>query len=514
MIRALAACALALAAAIPAACTGQAAGGGNASGGGAAAASADPTAVATTEGPVTGERRADGTIAFRGIPYARPPVGPLRWKAPQPIRWTVPRAATDWAPACAQADYGEWNRWAATHGSEDCLYLNVRTPSLKPDKPLPVMVWIHGGGNRAGVGNDVIESTLPGRGIVVVSFNYRLGALGFLSHPALSAESPAHASGNYGLMDQQAALRWVKANIARFGGDPARITIFGESAGGQDVGLQTLLPASRGLFARAIEESGTPGFGVPPRTLAQGEELGRRLLALAGAPEGVDAAALRRLPLAAILKANDSVHVPTLGDDSFIWLQMTVDGVVLPDTPARLLASNRGAVPLIIGSNIHEFTTGDIGRDAHAVITTTFGAEAPAVLAYYGLDKPGPVSVGKALDIGTDLIFRCPADVVARTRAAGGAPVWVYIFDHVGPDGTPVNHASEIPSMMMGGTGGAAPLQAFWANFARTGDPNAPGLPDWPRFSTARRLVMHFGQDNAEAMPEPAGAVCSRASLP
>lgn len=470
--------------------------------------------VTTNAGPVTGTRQDDGSVAFRGIPYAQPPVGPLRWKPPQPIRWTSPRTAATFGAPCAQGDYGEWNRPSAQGGSEDCLYLNVRTPSLKPAKPLPVMVWIHGGGNRGGNGNDVISSSFADRGMVVVSFNYRLGAFGFMSHPALSAESPTHASGNYGLMDQQAALRWVKANIARFGGDPSRITIFGESAGGQDVGLQTLLPANRGLFARAIEESGTPGFGVPSRTLTQGEELGERLVELAGAPANADAAALRRLPVAAIIKANDTVHVPTLGDDSFIWLQMTVDGAVLPDTPANLLARDANPVPLIIGTNIHEFTTADIARDPRAVIAATFGTNAPQVIAHYGLDQPGPVSSDKALDIATDLIFRCPAHVVARTRAKHGKPVWVYQYGHVGPDGKPVSHASEIVAMMHGGTGGAAPLQAFWANFAKTGNPNGPGLPDWPAFSGTRRSVMHFGQDVAAAKVEPADPVCSLTTLP
>lgn len=315
-------------------------------------------------------------------------------------------------------------------------------------------------------------------------------------------------------MDQQAALRWVKANIARFGGDPARITIFGESAGGQDVGLQTLLPASRGLFARAIEESGTPGFGVPARTLAQGEELGKRLTELAGAPADADADALRRLPVAAIIKANDTVHVPTLGDDSFIWLQITVDGAVVPDTPARLLARDASPVPLIIGTNSHEFTTADIQRDARAVITSTFGATAPQVMRHYGLDRPGPVTDAQALDIATDLIFRCPAEHVARTRSASGARVWVYRYDHVGPDGKPVSHASEIGAMMHGGTGGAAPLQRFWTNFAKAGNPNAPGLPDWPEFSETRVSVMQFGQDAAKARTQTADPVCRLTTLP
>ncbi len=201
----------------------------------------------------------DGRALFRGIPFAAPPIGRLRWHAPvPPARWQGIRDASRSAPACLQIDYG-WNHTAAANQSEDCLYLDVGTPSVAPSAPLPVMVWIHGGGNRGGSGAGTVESRIVQRGIVLVSIQYRLSALGFLSHPALGTHS-----GNYALMDQQAALRWVRENIAKFGGDPDNVTLFGESAGAQDVGLQMLLPGARSLFAKAIEESGTPGFGLPP----------------------------------------------------------------------------------------------------------------------------------------------------------------------------------------------------------------------------------------------------------
>ncbi|WBO21284.1 carboxylesterase/lipase family protein [Sphingomonas abietis] len=468
-------------------------------------------AVMTSEGPLVGAREADGSIAFRGIPYARPPVGPLRWKPPQPIRWSAPRAAIKAGSACPQSDYGVWNRKDAIAGREDCLTLELRTPTLTPARPLPVMVWIHGGGNRGGSGMGNIDSDLVSHGVVLVDLNYRLGALGFLSHPALSAESPRRASGNYGLMDQQAALRWVKANIARFGGDPARITIFGESAGGQDVGIQRLLPANRGLFAGAIEQSGSPAFGVPTRSLAEAEALGERLARLAGAPADADAATMRSLPVAALLRAGDAVHVPSVGDDSFVWLQMTVDGVVLPDTPSRLLAKAANPAPLIIGTNLHEFTPTDIKGDARAVIRQRFGKDGPTVFAHYGLSKPGPVSEDRALDIATDLIFRCPSEVVARTRSGG--PAWMYRFDHADADGTPVTHGSDIGSVMHRGTGGAATMQDYWLAFARTGRPEAAGLPAWPRFAASRRMVLHFGQD-ATAVREATDPVCPLTRTP
>jgi len=217
----------------------------------------------------------DGSVVFRGIPFAAPPVGERRWKPPQPVEpWDGVRDTLEEAPTCPQPDQG-WNAFAMKSMSEDCLYLNVRRPDLSPDAPLPVMVWIHGGGNVAGGAADVIEGSVHKRGVALVSSQYRLGALGFMAHPAFAAESSEGASGNYALMDDQAALRWVQKNIARFGGDPGNVTIFGESAGGQHVGMHLLSPGSRGLFHRAIEESGTSNFGAATRSLKDAEEIGR-----------------------------------------------------------------------------------------------------------------------------------------------------------------------------------------------------------------------------------------------
>ena len=469
--------------------------------------------VATSAGPIVGTQETDGSVAFRGVPYAQPPIGSLRWMPPQPIRWTDPRPATTPGRACPQSDYGSWNRHDAQTGVEDCLTLELRTPSLHPDHPLPVMVWIHGGGNRGGSGVGAIASDLVSHDIVLVDFNYRLGALGFLSHSALSAEAPTHGSGNYGLMDQQAALRWVQANIARFGGDPTQVTIFGESAGAQDVGLQLLIPSSRGLFARAIAESGTPAFGVPSRSLGQAETLGERLVRLAGAPPGADAAALRRLSVAALLKAADTVHEPSLGDDSFLWLQITADGALLPTSPERLLATNRNPAPLVIGTNAQEFTTADIRGDARGVIRQRFGRDTPMVLAHYGITPTGPVPDAQTLRLATDLVFRCPAEVVARDRGANGQATWVYRFDHQGADGRPVVHGSEIESVLRKGTGGAAAMQDHWLAFARTGAPEAPGLLAWPRFRADKRAVMLFGQAAAAVRGE-ADPICPLTHMP
>ncbi|MCJ2184961.1 carboxylesterase family protein, partial [Novosphingobium sp. 1949] len=250
--------------------------------GAGASTSAEDTAgpyVQTADGTLEGVIASDGRATFLAIPFAAPPTGTRRWAPPvPPARWSGVRPAKTPAPACMQIDYG-WNHAAAANQSEDCLYLDVTTPTLHPAAPLPVMVWVHGGGNRGGSGAGTVQSPLVARGVVLVSVQYRLSALGFLSHKALGPHS-----GNYGLMDQQAALRWVRANIARFGGDPANVTLFGESAGAQDVGLQLLAPGARGLFAKAIEQSGTPGFGLPPRSLAQNEALGAQIARAAGAP--------------------------------------------------------------------------------------------------------------------------------------------------------------------------------------------------------------------------------------
>jgi para-nitrobenzyl esterase len=212
--------------------------------------------VAVTGGAVSGERQGQGAV-FLGVPFARPPIGDLRWRPPQPLRWTGERAASAAGPACLQAPLG-WNDKDAARSSEDCLYLDVSTPALDATARRPVMVWIHGGANWAGSGDGVVRSRLARQGVVVVSVQYRLGVFGFLSHPALTAEGGG-ASGNYALMDLVAALRWVRTNIAAFGGDPDNVTLFGHSAGAQDVGLLLVSPSSQGLFAKAVEQSGTAG---------------------------------------------------------------------------------------------------------------------------------------------------------------------------------------------------------------------------------------------------------------
>ena len=473
--------------------------------------------VSTDHGAVRGEVTADGRQLYRGIPYAAPPTGPLRWKPPQPVRaWKTTRDATVSAPSCPQVDRG-WNTKAATFASEDCLYLEVGTPDPKPARPLPVMVWIHGGSNYAGGGAGTIQSGMVPKGVVLVSIQYRLGALGFLSHPALTREGGG-ASGNYGLMDQQAALRWVRANIAAFGGDPANVTLFGESAGAMDVGLHLLSPGSRGLFAKAIEESGTPGFGTAPRSLAENERLGTMIAAKAGIAQ--TAAALRALPVAKLIAATEAVNVPGLADKSFIWLQAIVDGRVLTETPAATLAKGGNPAPLIVGSNARELTLhGGLSRAGEA-IADAFGSNAALARKAYGIDAI-PVADPRMGDLdlilSNDINFRCPMTVVAAARARAGQPVWQYQFDYTAPDAKPVTHGSEIRYVMAGSDDlepSAPPMQAYWLAFARTGDPNAPGLPAWKRYDLASRTYLGFVNGGPQPGNDLRGTVCDLRTAP
>jgi para-nitrobenzyl esterase len=471
-----------------------------------------------TGGIVHGVELADGGTIFRGIPYAQPPVGELRWKPPAPvIPWQGVRQATISGPPCIQRSY-DWNAMDAKNGREDCLYLDVRSPPHAAMARLPVMVWIHGGANRAGSGFGYIDSAIADRGVVLVTLQHRLGIFGFMSLAALTAESGRGASGNYGLMDQIAVLRWVKENIAQFGGDPNNVTLFGHSAGSQDVGLLMLSPLAQGLFQKAIMESGTTGFGLPPRSLAQNEKLGEELQTLMGIPAGpAGLAALRAAPGEALLDATDKLH-PPIEDDSFIWLQAVVDGWVIPDAPANLLTSMHSAVPLIIGNSAQELSLHGGLKNARHWVEATYGVHAREALALYGVDGPGmrqddPVLGDVAKQIATDTTFRCPASWVADRVEAAGAPVWRYQLDVDKPGSKEeVHHGSELSFVFDKQPVGVSPaqwppLQAYWTNFAKTGDPNGEGLAIWPRYGTAANFL-EFTPEGPRAGAKLRGPFC------
>lgn len=439
--------------------------------------SAHAQTVPVTGGTVRGSEWSGGGYLFRGIPFAAPPLGPLRWKPPQPaISWKGVRDATAQPASCIQNDQG-WNHSDFVIGNEDCLTLDVRTPSLTGK--LPVLVWIHGGSNRAGGPNDIVLSDV-GKQVVIVGVRYRLGIFGFLSHPALTGEQGA--SGNYGIMDQVAALRWVHDNIAKFGGDPGNVTIAGESAGSQDVSLLLAAPAARGLFEKAIMESGTPGFGMPFRPLKEAERLGMQADDLLKAGGSIEK--MRAMSLAALLAVDLKLHDDAMVSDSMTWLRTTVDGKLFPTDP-RTLLEQAPPRPMILGSNKVEFGSDREQRDA--LIAKAFGPNEAAARAYYRADQASPPDDPRlgSLDeqIGTDVTFRCPAEHLAQLLAAKGAPVWRYEFD-AAPGGGKTSHAAEISYAF--GDLSFAPgqsLKPYWIAFIRSGNPNSAGLPQWPDFT-------------------------------
>lgn len=465
----------------------------------AAPALAEPTRIATPSGVLVGERRADGSAAFLGVPFAKPPVGDLRWKPPQPLAASSnERPALKSGPACLQTSRG-WNAADAARASEDCLYLDIRVPKHAPGARLPVMVWVHGGANHAGSGAGTVESSLVDQGVVLVSVQYRLGVFGFLSHPGLTREQGG-ASGNYALMDLIAALRWVHDDIATFGGDPDNVTLFGHSAGGQDVGLVMLSPKARGLFARGILQSGSPGFGFAPRSLKQNEAIGLKLAKGVGARTLAD---LRGVSGPDLLKAAETLKAP-IDDQGFIWTQAVVDGAVLPLAPERLLA-DPAVKPMIVGSSAREIALfGGDPKRARAWVKATFGGRSRQVLTLYGLDRDplpaaDPLRGDAVLQLATDRMFRCPAAFVAAQRWKAGGKAWRYELAVAPPGQANVGHGSELTNVFDRPVPGRPPMQAYWAAFARDGDPNAPGLPPWPAEDGAgRRLV--FAADGPTAV--------------
>jgi len=462
-----------------------------------------------------------GSAVFRGIPFAQPPVESLRWKPPQPV--TVPPGifqAIQPAAACLQAYVG-WNRADAERSAEDCLYLDIRTPRPNRKARLPVLVWIHGGANWGGSPGGQLDSGLADRGIVVVTLQYRLGIFGFLSHPQLTRESPHGSSGNYGLMDQIAALEWVKRNIAAFGGDPASVTIAGHSAGGQDVGLLLLSPRARGLFARAIQQSGTAGFGLPARSLEQNESIGVAFAELAGVPHNdsqIDA--LRTVDGHKLLDAQMLLESPTLADNSFMFLQTVIDGWIVTAAPADLLRNGKSArVPLLIGNAAQEFMLYGGESAVRRGVTRIFGRSADQALSLYGLQDgwqppDDPILGSTAMQVAADDTFRCPAEFTAATHAASGQRVWRFQMEHAAPGQARIDHGAEITFIFDNrplnvAVDGVRPLlQSYWVNYILHGDPNGPGLPQWPSYG-GKRAYLAFTQTGPEARTALRAPICA-----
>lgn len=476
-----------------------------------------PMAV-TTRGPVLGVAL-DGIHRFYGVPYAAPPVGPLRWRAPEPAAaWSTPRDASRKGPACPQP---AGILAGGSDTDEDCLSLNLWAPAARAAAPWPVMVFIHGGGFSAGTGSDgqFDGPELARRGAVVVTFNYRLGQLGFLGHAALAAEDAAHhSSGNYGIMDQQAVLRWVRDNAAAFGGDPGRVTIFGESAGGVSVCAHLTSPVSAGLFHRAITQSGPCSFIITPlrdedarppvQSAASQGRLFARALGCDAAPD--IPACMRGKTVAEVLAAAPRpIELERYG----ARYQPTIDGYILTEAPWTSLAAGRfHRVPLITGSNQDEgtvFTRGQpIADEAayRAAVRPLLPDHVDDALRLYPVSAFRDAHAAFTAFAG-DAVFGCPSRAQARLVAAAGAPAWQYYFSRLNRAGTilglGVFHSAEIPYVFGRFTGFftrtdadtavADAMGAAWIRFAATGDPNAPGAPTWPGYTAANDTYLEFG---------------------
>ncbi len=481
--------------------------------------------VSVTGGRVEGVT-ADGVTSFKGIPFAAPPVGALRWRAPQPVRpWSGIKKVDHFAPSCMQDPSTLKQFGAPLAVSEDCLYLNVWTPAQAPRARLPVMVWIYGGAFIEGSTSwPVYDGTrFAKKGVVLVSIAYRTGAFGFLADPELSAESTHHVSGNYGLRDMVAALEWVRANITRFGGDPSRVTIFGESAGGFAVSILAVSPAARGLFQRAISESGGAAFnpakpggtsygvpGLPFRSLTSAEAIGQRFLAKLGAQ---DIAAARALPAGVIEKEFDSA--PASGaDGAYIW--PIFDGDILPEDGYDLFAAGRfNDTPVLVGANANEGGFPDFRAEFagttpekfEADVRTAFGPYADQILAVYP-----HATTAQAEQASQDLFIRDGGFAWGTWAWAllqsekGHGKAYLYDFDRARSPDLPLGpvHASEL-GYVFDNAGGflhfppgpedsalSNLLQSYWVNFAKTGNPNGPGLPHWPAFSASSQRVMYL----------------------
>jgi len=477
------------------------------------AATGSPALAQISRAHITGGTVAgtvvDGLSEFKGIPFAAPPVGDLRWKAPQPLApWHGIRKTTAFGPACMQ-NSGATSQAPATPNSEDCLYLNVWTPAKTSHEKLPVIAWIYGGGFAGGsTSAPLYDGThFAQKGVVFVSISYRVNAFGFLATPELSRES-GHGSGNYGLLDQIAGLEWIRVNVAKFGGDPSKVTLLGHSAGGFSVSMLAGSPLAKGLFRAVISESGanfTPPqdsswAGTSIQTLRMSEVAGEAWLKSLGASTLDEA---RALPAAKILAAQRGSGAPRF------W--PPVDGYVITGDQYDLWhAGHFNDTPILVGDVSDEAAGFGVRKtDPSAfeeLVRRGYGKEAGAILAVFPHDTDEQAT-RSATQLSSDTIFDWGQYTWARLESSHGKnSAYVYYFDLPSPrDPNGSGHGQEVAYVFgnLGVGGRAAPtkadlgisqqMQDYWVNFAKKGDPNGPDLPAWPAFTEAAPLVMRFG---------------------
>ncbi len=475
----------------------------------------EPDRVQVTGGTIEGVKRDDGIRVFKGVPFAEPPLGELRWKPPQPVKpWIGVRKADRFGPPPMQSALAKLAFGSSP--SEDSLYLNVWTPAKDATERRPVMVWIYGGAFNGGGAGDALSdgSNLAKKGVVLVTFNHRVGVFGFLAHPELSRES-GQGSGCYGIQDQVAALRWVRENIARFGGDPDRVTVFGQSSGGTSVSILAQSPLARGLFQRAICQSG--GAMAPIKSAADespgliqslplAEEQGKRFLASLGVK---DIKAARALSADAVMKGN-SGGLP--------W--PVADGETIVGDPYTLYQTGRfNDTPVLVG-----YTSNDGGLfgsprktpaefEKEVRMNYNYKEDAAAFLAAYPHATAAEAS-RSARDMLRDLLFGTSTWAWARLQTEKGKhKAYLYYFDYGAAPGE-AGHGAEV-AFVFGNLGGwfmpkatqenvamSDAVMSYWVNFAANGDPNGPGLPEWPAFDPKEMKAMTFGK-SPQAGPTP-----------
>lgn len=463
-------------------------------------------------GQLSGIQVKDSAVAaFLGVPFAAPPVGEARWKSPQPVeRWTGVRKAEKFAASCMQPELtgtGPWTRefYAKPPYSEDCLYLNVWTPATRQGEKLPVAVWIHGGGFDQGGADEAIYygTGLAEKGVVFVSLNYRMGVFGFYAHPELSKESPLGTSGNYAFQDQIAALRWVQRNIAAFGGDPSSVTLVGQSAGATSIEVLLVSPLAKGLFHRAISESGFMAKTRIYSTLAAEEQLGIKYAESKGARS---IAEMRAIPASELIQVRNAP----------IRFLPIADGVVLPDNPDRLIAAGRFSdLPLLTGWNAAE---GAVPFDRKVTLTEfqkqardQYGSQADSFLGVYPAGNDEAATLAAQASDHDRIIVSAYAWNAIRSKSAK-SNVYFYEFAHVLPGPSAVNwgafHSAEVVYVLSTLDGLNRPftendrqlahqLSGFWVNFIRSGNPNGKGLPEWPAFVAGTNAVMELSEKSA-----------------